>query len=234
MRVGVLGGLGPFATAQFYTLLHEKVFSIGLSQPEVVIISIANDNKMIRKVISAKNLEEAMKEVYLKPLVKRIKILNKLSDIIVIPCNTVHYLEKYFKRASKKFVSLVDVVKDEIKKAKISSVGVLGTCITIELNIYGNISSNVIYPSKDEIRKLSNIIIDINENRYTKEDAKCLNKIIKTMKKKGAEKILLACTELPLVLKGSSFISTTEVLANYVVSKLVEETKRPKAMKNQN
>ncbi len=232
MKVGVLGGLGPFATAQFYTLLHEKVFSLGLSQPEVVIISVEKENEMIREVISAKNLKEAMKRIYLKPLVKRIKILSKLSDIIVIPCNTVHYLEKYFKGASKKFISLVDVVKEEIKKAKISSIGVLGTRITIELNIYGNISSNVIYPSKDEIRKLSNIIIDINENRYTKEDVRCLNEIIKNMKKKGAEKILLACTELPLVLKGNNFISTTEVLANYVVSKLVEEAKKNQKLKS--
>ena len=86
--IGVLGGMGPAASAHFYQLLlkySQKIYGAVQDDeyPQIIINSLALTGS------TEKGMEE--NELIVRQLSEGIKALEKSnSDFIVIPCNSVH------------------------------------------------------------------------------------------------------------------------------------------------
>ena len=208
MKIGILGGIGPEATAEFYLKLIFKLQKKGLirnneSYPQIIINSIPAP-ELIGDSYDENNLE-----MYLTGLEQ----LDSLKpDFIIMVCNTIHLFYDLCKiRIKTPIIDLREEIKNLIFNKKVI---VFGTPLAINrLYTFGD------KLEKNEINLLSNAIF--NFNRGFKKELQI--KIVKKLARKyGDYTILLGCTELALMLDGSCFdvINTIDVLVDATITNI--------------
>lgn len=84
----------------------------------------------------------------------------------------------------------------------------------------------MIYPLKKEQEKLSEIILRIISNKIKEQDKSFLSELIKNLQKRGAEKIIFACTDLGNLIKNDKrIIDSTEVLIESIKKQQISDKK---------
>lgn len=158
-------------------------------------------------------------------LIKSIRQLEKAnSDFIVLPCNTLHNLLPYLRNQTKlEILDLTEETAKEIKLKKYRKIGILSTSKTKNSKLYNKLISKtkIIYPNENEQKIISKIIIKIIAQKSSNKDKEYLKKIIMKMRNQGAEKILLACTDLAnLIEKDSHILDTQKILIKSIKNKM--------------
>jgi len=184
-----------------------------------VIISNVSFPKIIENQIIEKS--ESC-ELMLPYLIKSIRQLEKAgADFIVIPCNTLHnLLPKIKQNTTLKILNLVDeVCKESIKFGK---VGIIGSSKTVDSRIYENKGFEIVYPTKEEQKSISQIIIKIIRKESNEKDKNKILEIIKNVKSRGANKIILACTDISNLInsKDQEILDSQEILIKTVIKEM--------------
>jgi aspartate racemase len=205
--VGIIGGLGPETTSEFYLNLIKDCRIYCNRYPSVVIDSLSLSFSLEKDIVRYSKNEEK-----LLPLLKEsVKRLNRAKvDFIVIPCNTVHvFIEELRRCSSVPIISIVDETSNLVKKRGYKKVGLLATTKTVDTKLYENSSKtygiNILLPTKREQDKISSIIIKILKCNISDKDKKILESIINSLVQRGAEAIILGCTDLQLILTQNQF-----------------------------
>lgn len=197
----ILGGMGPEASSYMYNMLINQAvnnFSAKNNDdfPEIILHSIPVPDF----ISSSKNKEKA-----LAILLQRTKLLNALQPACIsIACNTAHLLLPALQKISMApFISMIDAVVQEIKQEGIKKVGILGTPSTIKSELYQSVLSKIevisIIPTDQQLIQLEKVIRNIIAKQETEKDKEDLENIANNLVEKGAEGIILGCTELPLI-----------------------------------
>lgn len=197
----VIGGMGPEASGYLYKLLIDlaiKEFGAKNNDdfPEIILHSIPVPDF----ISNDKSREEA-----LKMLKKRVEEANNLNiSCISIACNTAHILLPQLQALSKApFVSMIEETVKQVQRDGKNKVGLLGTPSTIKYGLYQaeleKYGITAVIPSALQIKTLERIIRNVLKGKILKKDSKNLEKIADVLRSKGAEAIILGCTELPLV-----------------------------------
>lgn len=165
-------------------------------------------------------------ELMLSYVLKSAKQLEKAgADFIVLPCNTLHEILPILKNEIN--LPFIDLVEETVKLlSKFKKVGILASKRTKDSRLYDNLLGNVqvIYPDEYGQDKVSEIILKIISNTYTKSDEILINEVIMRLKGKGAEKIVLACTDLANIVEiDDSIIDTQEILISAVKDEMKRE-----------
>lgn len=199
--IGILGGMGPQASAYMYQLLIElSIENFRATNnddfPEIVLHSIP-----VPDFISNKKEKGTAFEM-LKSSVERMNELN--ISYLSVPCNTAHLLLDDLRRISKApLISMIDQVVAAVKADKVTRVGVLGAPCTLQSNLYQDALHNnditSIVPSASCYDLLEKTIRNVLKGTASDFDAKALWEIALGLREQGAEGIVLGCTELPLV-----------------------------------
>ena len=138
-----------------------------------------------------------------------------------MPCNTLHSLMPKIRRASKlEFLDLIEEVSKEIEH-KYQKIGILCTTKTRKDKLYEKYLQGVqiIYPNEEEQRDVSEIISRIIRGKATSNDKKYLEKLIRLLIESGAEKVLLACTDLGNLIENNNTLDTTKILVKAILNK---------------
>jgi len=199
--IGILGGMGPEASYYLYkTLIDLSIKYFGAKNnddfPEIILHSIP-----VPDFIS----NDSDKKIALKILKDRIAQLNNANIIcLAIACNTAHILLDELKLVSEiPFLSMIDEVVKQVDGDRINKVGLLTTPSTIRYSLYQKAlegkKMSAIVPNKKEQDLLEKIIRNVLRGKKTNEDQNRLLLISNSLKRKGAEGIILGCTELPLL-----------------------------------
>ncbi|OGD84534.1 hypothetical protein A2165_00185 [Candidatus Curtissbacteria bacterium RBG_13_40_7] len=199
--IGILGGMGPEASAKMLEVtvtMSAREFGAKTNQdfPEIILFSVPVPDFITDK----KNINKA------KAILKqKVRVMRKIGvSTIAIACNTAHILIDDFRLISNiRFVSIIDAVADDVKRNGIKSIAILGTPVTLESGLFQNalLIRNIepIIPNKKKIRIIDGIIRRVIRNKLSTEDCQKLKIIAKSLKKRGAQGVILGCTELPLV-----------------------------------
>lgn len=222
--IGLIGGMGPFASSHFYELLLKKSSdSYGAKNnnnfPEILIDSVP-----VPDFISNINELNRAREM----LIDRVKRLNKYGvNSISMICNTGHILYDDLARISKSnFESLIKVVANEAFKRKYKKVGILATPMTIKYDLYGielsKYNIQAVY-SNENIQKLHESVIRdmVAGTRDGKKIAKLGIETKKMIKDNNLDGIILACTELPLIFPKDEFKNVIDCM-DILADKLLE------------
>lgn len=138
------------------------------------------------------------------------------ADFLILPCNTLHSLLPELRRRSKReILDLIEEVSREIKNRDIKTVGILSTTRTRQDRLYDHAlkETNLIYPSKEEQEKVSEIIVRIIRKKDKPEDKIYLEGLILGLIRRGAEKVVLACTDLANIIdENGSILDSTNIL----------------------
>lgn len=199
--IGIIGGMGPEASAYLYRLLIDKSISDFGAQhnddfPEVLIYSIP-----VPDFISN---DEKKSEAFLM-LQDRVVLLNQTNiSRLAIACNTAHVLLPELQRVSNvPFISMIDEVITAVREDGLKKVGILATPSTLRSKLYqkalekqGIVSIQL---KAKEFPILERSIRNIIRGKISNKDSQNLIRLANKLKKQGAEGIILGCTELPLV-----------------------------------
>lgn len=201
--LGVLGGLGPLATVYFMDMTVKMTDA--LKDQDHIPMIVVNDPTIPDRTdfILDKN-----KPNPLPKMIESAKILeNAGADIIVMPCNTAHFFySEIEKSVNIPMIHIIDsaverAVKDAPRENPVK-IGVLATKGTIISGAYRDVINKYdgiyIEPSEGDLRDLSDIIY--NEVKSGKEpDVKKFLSIAENLRNRGADKVILGCTELSII-----------------------------------
>jgi len=218
--IGIVGGLDPETSAKFLLNVVTHVRKITGKQPNIILDNISVPTRLERQIILGEKSEELFE--LLKQSIDRVNKAN--VDIIVIPCNTVHIFFDRLQRISR--APLINIIGQTMLAAKgCKKIGVLATTMTVSSGMFQKSCDKhqikIILPNKKEQKKISKSIIKILNGRTNRKDKKFLESIIEKLAKKGAEAIVLGCTDLDLLINDKSeikIIDSTKTLEDAVVN----------------
>ena len=138
-KIGIIGGIGPESTIEYYRLLI-KTFRERLNTnqyPEILLHSV--DMTEMLNYVFTNQLDELVE--FLK---SKIKILEKSNvDYIALASNTPHLVfEKLQESVNVKMISIVEETCKAISKSGIMKVGLLGTKSTMSKGFYQKVGEN--------------------------------------------------------------------------------------------
>src|SRR3989344_4332231 len=221
MKIGVLGGIGPESTGEFYNRLikylqNKKLVRANEDFPQIIVNSIPAP-ELIYDKISDKEL---------KPYINGVKELDRMGvDFIVIVCNTIHlYYDRLQKEVNAPIINLRQGIKELLIKEKVNVCLVLGTANSIKYGLYKFEEIKTLEPNKKEEKQIADLIFNYNKGIYTNKEIKNLKKVCLKYLNKGAKKINLGCTALVLMLEKEDLpkIDTIDVLVDLVIEKFLQ------------
>jgi len=206
-RLGVLGGMGPAASAEFMVRLVAQTPATK-DQDHIPTILWSNTEVPDRST-SMRNGDN-------KPLPYLLSGIQGLvlagCNLIVIPCNTAHlWFKEMEKQASwhANIVHIVDSVADALRDVNVidSKIGVMGTQATVELGLYqyrlNKLGWECIVPTKLEMDTLVQPAIDLIKANQIEAAHTMLMTVIHSLIGRGATAVVLGCTEIPLAIRES-------------------------------
>ena len=231
ITLGVIGGLGPIATAHFMELV-------------IRMTEAATDQEHLDMILYNRpsipdRTGYILDPTKPNPLPEMIRVGNALArqgaKLIAIPCMTAHYFHADLTRyIEAPIVHAIHETAAHLKKHGISRVGIMATDGTIRSRLFQQeLEKHGITPliPGEEGQKcvMSVIYDDIKANRPAGMDK--FELASRDLKDQGAQAIILGCTELSLVKRdypiGAGYLDAMEVLAQTCVircgGKLKEE-----------
>ncbi len=226
--LGILGGMGPIATANFYRKLTEKT-PVECQEDHIHVIINSNPKIPSRWKHVLFNEPSPVPEI-----VSSIKVLEKSGcDFVALPCNNVHYFHKEVsKQINIPWINMLGVVSGHIQQYK--KVLVLGSYVTTVKKTYNPYTDNAIYMDTDKSKEfnheyLMSIIDAVKANRECGERVRSLLRNIVEYHP-DIEAIVLACTELPIAFqaigkeyKEVEIIDSVEVYVNHILRKMLAD-----------
>jgi len=230
-RLGVLGGMGPAASAEFMVRLVSQT-PAKRDQDHIPTI-LWSDSTVPDRSTSLRNSDD-------KPLPYLLSGIQGLvlagCNLIVIPCNTAHlWFKEMEKQASwhARIVHIVDSVADALRDVNVidSKIGVMGTQATIELGLYqyrlNKLGWDCIAPTKLEMDTLVQPAIDLIKANQFEAAHSMLMTVIHSLISRGATAVVLGCTEIPLSVREDTVQDTPIINSiDSLVKSAIREFKR--------
>ncbi len=226
--VGIIGGLGPETTSEFYL---DIVFSCQkldkTARPHIIIVSVPLPYSIEEDAIS-KNIGI---ERCLPFLIEEAKRLEKSgADFIVMPCNSLHiFIEDIRKSVSVPILSIVEETVKFLQQENMKKVGIVSTSATIKNKLYENefAENNIAYVAPDDFAqaKMGKFILNLVTGQQKNQDREELIKIINEFEGKDVDCVILACTDLQLLIPSHpnlKIYDTMKILANATVQEIIK------------
>jgi aspartate racemase len=131
------------------------------------------------------------------------------ADCVLLCANTMHmHAHRVQSAVSVPLINLIDVAAKEVKREGISTVGLLGTRLTMERDFYAKRLSahgvEAIVPEKDEREFINRTIEDeLVKSVFRPESRDGFLAVINGLAARGAGGVILGCTEIPLLVEPS-------------------------------
>ncbi|MRR21765.1 amino acid racemase [bacterium] len=201
--IGLVGGTGWISSAEYYKIINEEINrrSGGLVFARCILYSINYGE------IDAYNRLNDKEGVYRLILDASLKLILTGADFIVLCANTTHqFAERLQQEIDLPVIHIAEATAAEIKRKNINRVGLLGTKQTMEMDFYKSIlidrNIKVLVPEPDERDFIQNTISDeLLKGIFSGQSRIRFIGICKELNRRGAEGIVLGCTEIPLLLR---------------------------------
>ena len=217
--IGLLGGMSWESTIPYYQIINEEVKNAlgGLHSAKIVLYSVEFDE--IEKCQSSGDWDKSAQ--ILGNAAKGLEAAG--ADFILICTNTMHKVAPQIEMMiGVPIVHIADATADKLEDAGIRKVGLLGTKYTMTQDFYMqkliDRGFEVVIPDDKDIDVVNNIIFGelcLGEIMY--DSRKEYQRIIEGLKDKGAEAVILGCTEIGLLIQQDDSVlpifDTTEIHA---------------------
>lgn len=221
-RIGIIGGLGPESTIDYYKGIINIFRQRDLAAPEIIIYS-ADVNRLLE-------LAEAREwNKLVEWLVEMVNALhNAGAEFAVIGSNTPHIVfDKVKSMSPLPMLSIVDETCKRASNMKLKKLGLMGTKFTMESDFFQkafhDAGISIIVPMKDEQQFIYNKIISEIALGITKNSTRqeLLSVVKRMIDEDSIDGLILGCTELPLILEkdeyGIPFLKTTAIHIDSIV-----------------
>jgi len=199
--IGLIGGMSWESTVTYYQMINEGIKDSlgGLHSAKVLLYSV--DFFEIEALMSRGAWDDAAE--LLGDVAHRLEAAG--ADMILICTNTLHKVAPQVQsRIRVPLVHIAEAAAEELLSKGITRVGLLGTKYTMMQEFYREKLTergiDVLIPEGEEIDLVNRVIFDELCLGVVKEDSKAAYlKVIANLQARGAQGILLGCTELGLI-----------------------------------
>ena len=224
--MGVLGGMGPLATADFFSKVIAA--TAATCDEDHVPLLIQSDPRIPARpaaiLSGARSPLEAL-------LAGRDRLIAAGALALVMPCNTAHFwYPDLVQGCSVPFLSIVDAAVNELGwlTAPSARVGIIATRATLAARIFEaplfKLGYTPLIPDDLELDGLVLPAIERVKGGQAAQGGHLIEQVVKRLLSRGASAVILACTETPLALDAvqselrSRCIDSTGALARSCVS----------------
>jgi aspartate racemase len=221
--VGLVGGTSWVSTAEYYRYINEETNRRlgGSSFAECILYSLD-----LGRIVA---LMKSGREADVLPIL--VDTADKLqragAEALALCANTMHmFADEVQAKVSLPIIHIAEATGREIAKKRLRTVGLLGTRLTMELDFYKktlqSMGIDTLVPGAEEREYIDRVIFDELLKEIFKPETKAgLLGIMDDLRAKGAEGIVLGCTEIPLIIHdedtGLPLFNTTLIHARAVV-----------------
>lgn len=201
--IGMIGGMSWESTVTYYQIANEVVKKElgGLHSAKILLYSV--DFAEIEKCQTNGEWDKSA-----EILMEAAKALEKGGAGFIIICtNTMHKVVPQIQKSIKiPIIHIADVTADELKKHNIGKVALLGTKYTMTQDFYKNrLTENnidVLVPDEKDIESVNDIIYkELCMGIIKEASKKKYIEIIDRLSKRGAQGVILGCTEIGLLIQ---------------------------------
>ena len=193
--LGVIGGMGPYATSGFYDILH-GLQNVNVEQEylDVLLFSMTSTPDRTSFITGKSNVSP------LEHLIHAARTLESAgATFIAIPCVTSHFFyDSIAKSVGIPVINMLDETARIISASGKKRVYLLATDGTLKSEIFhavfGRYGIEVMVPAEDVQSKVMAVIYDIK--RGGEAPSKILDAIISDAFNRGTDAVVLGCTEL--------------------------------------
>lgn len=203
--MGLIGGMSWENTIDYYRIINEMVKNrLGEWYSAEILLYSVNFEEILQ-LQNQNNWKELVKLMII--ICRNLELAG--SKAIVICSNTMHKIATEIEaKISIPLINVVDETAKAIKSTNIKSVGLLGTKFTMEGAFYAEklakkYEINTLIPDKIERNYIHKTIYqEFAKGKFLESTKEKFLRIIENLIKKGAEGIILGCTELPMLINS--------------------------------
>ncbi len=220
-KLGVIGGLGPMATALFMRMVIEMTDARTDQQHiEMIIYNCPQIPDRTRYILGESEENPAPKLLEIGRELERQGVA-----LIAIPCITSGYfLPELTGKIRPRIIDIVEETCRYLMQRGIRRAGLMATSGTVESRIFQRTFSGngcqLICPTEEDQRKVMHLIYD-NVKANEPVDLACFSDVSERLRSAGAEVIILGCTELSVIRDqypiGAGYLDAMQLMAKCAV-----------------
>ncbi len=199
--LGIVGGMGPAATCD----LMEKIIALtdaACDQEHIHVIADVNTNIPDRTAAILHGGDDPAPEMITSA--KRLESAG--AELLLLPCNTAHFFyERMAAAVNIPVLHMPRLTAQTLHNAGVTKAAVLATDGTVRSGVYGNVLAaagvEALYPAPEHQALVMRLIYDGVKGRKIPLADIPVADILAELRSRGAEKFLLACTELPIAFR---------------------------------
>lgn len=219
MTLGILGGMSWSSTLEYYRLLNQGIHAVRGKQHSADVMIASVDFQQIIDLQVKNHWNEAGALLSLKAR----GLQRSGAGALMIASNTMHRVLDHVTASSDlPILNIFDGVATALRDAGIQKAGLLGTRYTMSdpffKTQYQTRDIAIITPETDDAKKINEIIFrELIHGTVMDRSRFQLNEMSMRLLDRGAEAIVLGCTELPLLTKNElqnpqlPFFDTTHI-----------------------
>ena len=204
--LGVLGGMGPLASAHF--MLRLTLLTPAERDQDHVPAVLWSDPRVPSRTLGKRASEDP-----LPWLLRGIDGLKAAGcGAIAIPCNTAHdWYGEMAAHAGIPIPHIVDATAAELHRRRIQAgpIGLLATQATLDLRLYQSRLERQGWecqvPTPDEMERLVSPAIALVKINRVAEAYQPLASVVQSLAARGAAAVVLGCTEIPLGIQAGPY-----------------------------
>lgn len=228
--LGVVGGVGPLATAYFMQLLIER--TPAQSDQEHIPVVVINDPQIPDRTAFILNRLEP------DPLPEMVAVARRLetfgADYLAVPCNTAHYFYEALSHAVD--IPVLNIVEETARTIAEqvqtpAKIGLMATEGTVFSGVYSMwcepLGIEVVVPDAEGQQVINTLIYDkVKANQpYDEQD---MVRVAQSLFDVGCDAVVTGCTELSVIFQGmrekpERMYDSLEILADRCVEKYLSE-----------
>ena len=200
--IGILGGMGPLATVDFFSKLIAA--TPAERDEDHVPLLIQSDPRIPGRPAAILHGGESP-----LPALRagRDRLIAAGAVALAMPCNTAHgWLPELRQGCPVPFLSIVEASCNEVaaRAQTGAAIGIIGTKATLKSQLFDSELArrgfNPVLPSDDELRDLVLPAIEKVKAGRAAEGGQQVERAVQALFDRGAQVVVLACTETPLAL----------------------------------
>ena len=223
-KLGVLGGMGSAASAEFLKILAQK--APAKNDQEQPIVYMIADSEIPDRSTAIIGKGKSPKEQIYKDL---LQLCDMGADILAIPCNTAHYFVNSFgEQLPKPIIHIVEETVLAAKKKSPQGAWMLSTVGTAQSGLYQNCAKKhnlpIFIPNEEQRKLIQESIYKVKSN-HIEEAGKIMKIVVHELWAQKDILIMAACTEIPLSYAAADLpkekeVSSLDAIADACLKKL--------------
>lgn len=213
MKLGIIGGMGPVATAKFYLkMLQYSNFTTDQSHIRTIIDVNTNISDRTHYILT--NDDSPLAELKKS----RDLLINEGCDVICMLSNSAHVFIDELKSKKTRFLDMTQIIKSQLSNKNIKDVFLIGSTGLIKTDLFNkNTDVRFHYPTQEYMKLVMRWIYDLKAGKEI--DRREIVELINEMNK-NKYPVLIACVELEVYLYNENY-SDGFILSTYELIKKI-------------